>query len=101
MYAELEKFLAAHEHSERHAKVLDCLLECRNKPPVDRSKRNSIESGNRSGKAGSEEAVVDKVRVTTSLDRSDQFTYPISISTSISCPRRVLITQPFNYLSET
>ena len=69
MYAELEKFLAAHEHSERHAKVLDCLLECRNKPPVDRSKRNSIESGNRSGKAGSEEAGVDKVRVTTSLDR--------------------------------
>ena len=63
MYAELEKFLAAHEHSERHAKVLDCLLECRNKPPVDRSKRNSIESGNRSGKAGSEEAIVDKVRV--------------------------------------
>ena len=100
MYAELEKFLAAHEHSERHAKVLDCLLECRNKPPVDRSKRNSIESGNRSGKAGSEEAVVDKVRVTTLLDRSDQFTYPIS-TYSISYPRRALFTQHFNYLSET
>jgi len=60
MYTELEKFLAAHEHSERHAKVLDCLLECRNKPPVDRSKRTSIDQGNRSGKGGIEEAIVDK-----------------------------------------
>ena len=33
-------------------KVLDCLLECRNKPPVDRSKRGAAggESGNRSGR---------------------------------------------------
>ena len=43
-------------------KVLDCLLECRNKPPVDRSKRNSIEAGNRPGKAGMEEAIIDKVK---------------------------------------
>jgi len=60
MYTELEKFLAAHEHSERHAKVLDCLLECRNKPPIDRSKRASIDLGNRSGKGGIDEAIVDK-----------------------------------------
>jgi len=36
MYTELEKYISSHCRSERHSKVLDCLLESRNKPTVDR-----------------------------------------------------------------
>jgi hypothetical protein len=36
MFAELEHFLSCHTHTERHIKVLDCLLEVRNKPPSDK-----------------------------------------------------------------
>jgi len=32
MFNELEAFLRAHCYSDRHVEVLDCLLECRNKP---------------------------------------------------------------------
>lgn len=36
MFSELEKFLASHVRSERHRKVLDCLLEVRNKPLTEK-----------------------------------------------------------------
>ena len=36
MYNELEKYINAHCRTEKHAKVLNCLLESRNKPTVDR-----------------------------------------------------------------
>lgn len=36
MYGELEKFLAFHGRTERHVKVLDCLMEVRNKPLSER-----------------------------------------------------------------
>ena len=46
MYTELEKYITAHCRTEKHGKVLNCLLESRNKPTVDRlqgleSKRDS------------------------------------------------------------
>jgi hypothetical protein len=44
MYSELEKFLACHERSDRHAKVLDCLLECRNKPIIDRISKDKADN---------------------------------------------------------
>ena len=62
----MEKFTVACYNHFVLWKVLDCLLECRNKPPVDRSKRTSIDQGNRSGKGGIEEAIVDKVKVSFS-----------------------------------
>lgn len=36
MFSELEKFIAVHCRSEKHHKVLDCLLESRNRPTSDR-----------------------------------------------------------------
>jgi len=36
MYTELEKYINAHCRTEKHAKVLNCLLESRNKPTVER-----------------------------------------------------------------
>ena len=39
MFNELEKYLGYHTRTERHHKVLDCLLEVRNKPIGDRSSR--------------------------------------------------------------
>ena len=44
MYAELEQFLACHLHTEKHGKVLDCLLEVRNKPLSAERNRLSTES---------------------------------------------------------
>jgi len=46
MYTELEKYINSHCRTEKHAKVLNCLLESRNKPTIDRppglvSKRDS------------------------------------------------------------
>jgi len=46
MYTELEKYITSHCRTEKHGKVLNCLLESRNKPTVDRlqgleSKRDS------------------------------------------------------------
>ena len=38
MYAELEQFLGCHIRTEKHGKVLDCLLEVRNKPLSDRAR---------------------------------------------------------------
>ena len=35
MYAELEKYMAAHCRTEKHTKVLNCLLESRNRPPTN------------------------------------------------------------------
>ena len=37
MFAELEKFIAIHCRTEKHHKVLDCLMESRNKQTSDRS----------------------------------------------------------------
>lgn len=36
MYAELEKYIGAHCRTEKHLKVLNCLLESRNRPTTDR-----------------------------------------------------------------
>ena len=36
MFGELEKFIAVHCRTEKHHKVLDCLLESRNRPASDR-----------------------------------------------------------------
>jgi hypothetical protein len=36
MFGELERFVAAHCRTERHHKVLDCLLESRNRPASER-----------------------------------------------------------------
>ena len=36
MYTELEKYINSHCRTDKHAKVLNCLLESRNKPTVDR-----------------------------------------------------------------
>ena len=36
MFGELEKFIAVHCRTEKHHKVLDCLLESRNRPTSDR-----------------------------------------------------------------
>lgn len=40
MFGELERFIAIHCRTERHHKVLDCLLESRNRPVPDRNGRN-------------------------------------------------------------
>ncbi|XP_071448707.1 integrator complex subunit 13 [Hetaerina americana] len=38
MWSELEVFMRANMHSEQHQRVLNCLLECRNKTDEDRAK---------------------------------------------------------------
>lgn len=38
MFAELERFLSLHCHTDRHQKVLDCFMEVRNRPSAGRSK---------------------------------------------------------------
>jgi Cell cycle and development regulator len=38
LWSELETYIRANCHSENHRKVLSCLLECRNKPDVPKSK---------------------------------------------------------------
>jgi len=38
MFAELERFLEAHCRTDRHRKVLDCLLEVRNRVPNSKAK---------------------------------------------------------------
>lgn len=38
MFSELERFLEAHCRTDRHRKVLDCLLEVRNRAPLSKPK---------------------------------------------------------------
>jgi hypothetical protein len=54
MFAELERFLTAHCRTDRHRKVLDCLLEVRNRGPGGAARKdpdkvsslsNSVTSG--------------------------------------------------------
>ena len=43
MFTELERFLSAHCRTERHNKVLDCLLEVRNRTPVKRKDSDKVD----------------------------------------------------------
>jgi Cell cycle and development regulator len=43
MFAELERFLSAHCRTERHNRVLDCLLEVRNRAPVKRKDSDKVD----------------------------------------------------------
>ena len=43
MFAELERFLTAHCRTERHTKVLDCLMEVRNKPVAPRKDSDKVD----------------------------------------------------------
>lgn len=43
MFAELERFLTAHCRTERHGKVLDCLLEVRNRTPIQRKDSDKVD----------------------------------------------------------
>lgn len=38
LWSELETYVRANCHAENHRKVLSCILECRNKPDVPKSK---------------------------------------------------------------
>jgi hypothetical protein len=69
MYAELEKFLACHSSSEKHAKVLDCLLEVRNKPPM--TDRPSARYANDGDKIEVEKALQEIERYSGTAEKSD------------------------------
>ena len=44
MFNELEKYITSHCRTENHLKVLNCLLESRNKPPTDKLPSTSASS---------------------------------------------------------
>ena len=43
MFAELERFISAHCRTERHHKVLDCLMEVRNRPKAERKDPDKVD----------------------------------------------------------
>ncbi len=80
MFQELERFLASHARTERHAKVLDCLLEVRNKPLTERPLtvvRQQPHTGSSNASGGNKIDVevalreMDRYNAMTERERSD------------------------------
>lgn len=69
MFNELEKFLGLHTRTEKHHQVLDCLLECRNKPK-DRALRTGASGG---GGAAAAAVAEGSVEVDVALRELDKY----------------------------
>lgn len=69
MFTELEKFLLSHARTDRHNNVLNCLLECRNKPILDRPKGTN----NKDDQVEVEVALaeIERYQAMTERERSD------------------------------
>eukprot|EP00094_Tigriopus_californicus_P004701 TCALIF_04523-PA protein Name:"Similar to asun Protein asunder homolog (Xenopus tropicalis)" AED:0.24 eAED:0.24 QI:0/0.5/0/1/1/1/3/0/611 len=70
MFTELEKFLLSHARTERHNNVLNCLLECRNKPIMDHAQGTT---GNKDDQVEVEVALaeIERYQAMTERERSD------------------------------